>query len=202
MEDKTATRRHSRIPLRQRTTRWTVLFTRIQKRARRAQIIPHPQELSKLQRVGRREKPLLGRRSTTTRKRSSWASRPRCATSPPANKTSGRHPGTTKDAKRRKPIPRSPREDLHDTRRQTFQQAAETSHQTSFPGNLRTPGRPRVPARVGDRNLLLPGRPPTSRPPTRARRAGTRGQNRKLRHVASIHGRWQRDQHHLHQNTR
>src|ERR1041385_2512401 len=83
MEDKTATRRHSRIPLRQRTTRWTVLFTRIQKRARRAQIIPHPQELSKLQRVGRREKPLLGRSSTTTRKHSSWASRPRRATSPP-----------------------------------------------------------------------------------------------------------------------
>src|ERR1041385_7676977 len=203
MEDKTATRRHSRIPLRQRTTRWTVLFTRIQKRARRAQIIPHPQELSKLQRVGRREKPLLGRSSTTTRKHSSWASRPRRATSPPsANKTGGRHPGTAKDAGRRKPIPRSPREDLHDTRWQTFQQAAKTSHQTSLPGNLRTPGRPRVPVRVGDRNHFLPGRPPASRPPTRARRASTRGQNRKLRHVAIIHGWRKRDQHHLHPNTR
>src|ERR1044071_2472583 len=60
MEDKAAARRHSRIPLRQRTTRRTVFYTRIQKRARRAQIIPHPQELQKLQRVGRREKPLRG----------------------------------------------------------------------------------------------------------------------------------------------
>src|SRR4051812_12827090 len=190
MEDKAATRRHSHIPLRQRTTRRTVFYTRIQKRARRAQIVPHPQELQKLQRVGQGENPLRGRNSTTTRKHSSWASRPRCATSPPStNKTGGRHPGTTKDNRRRKPVPRSPREDLHDTRRQTFQQAAETSHQTSLPGNLRTPGRPKVPARVGDRNLLPPGRPPASRSPTRARRASTRGQNRKLRHGASIHGR-------------
>src|ERR1041385_6688436 len=83
MEDKAATRRHSRIPLCQRTTRWNVLHTWIQKRARRAKIIPHPPELSKLQRVGRGKKPLRGRSSTTTRKHSSWASRPRCATSPP-----------------------------------------------------------------------------------------------------------------------
>src|ERR1041385_1645656 len=83
MEDKAAKQRHSCISLRQRTTRRTVLYTRIQKRARRAQIIPHPQELQKLQRVGRGEKPLRGRNSTTTRKHSSWASRPRCATSPP-----------------------------------------------------------------------------------------------------------------------
>src|SRR3954471_18166465 len=133
MEDEAAMRRHSRIPLRQRTTRRTVLYTQIQKRARRAQIIPHPQELQKLQRVGRGEKPLRGRNRTTTRKHSSWASRPRCATSPPcANKTGGLHPGTAKDTRRRKPVPRSPREDLHDTRRQTFQHAVETSHQTSL----------------------------------------------------------------------
>src|ERR1041385_7499791 len=181
MEDKAAKQRHSCISLRQRTTRRTVLYTRIQKRARRAQIVPHPQKLQKLQRVGRGKKPLRGRNSTTTRKHTSRASRPQRATSPPsANKTGGRHPGTAKDTRRGKPVPRSPREDLHDTRRQAFQQAAETSHQTSLPGNLRTPGRPRVPARVGDRNRLLPGRPPASRSPIRARRASTRGQNQKL----------------------
>jgi hypothetical protein len=141
----------------------------------------HPQELHKLQRASRGEKPLRGRNSTTTRKHSSRASRPQRATSPSsANKTGGRHPGTAKGTRRRRPVPRSPREDLHDTRRQAFQQAAETSHQTSFSSNLRAPRRSRVPAWIRDKNYFLSGGPPASHPPTRTRRTSDRCQNRKL----------------------
>src|SRR3954468_16118189 len=83
MEDKATTRRHLNIPICERTARRALLDTWIQKRTRRAQIQPHTQELQKLQRVGRGEKPRHSNSIPTTRQYSSRAHCPERTPAPP-----------------------------------------------------------------------------------------------------------------------